>query len=299
MSKHLSIFSSAVILVACGSAERNVSGSLDLAALGRTNGEAIAVREDGLTASTPVRDDGAFELALESEHRYALAFRDLRDGRMFANLVIVGQSGRTGTFRLADGEGDAVLGSVRPIGADDRSSCRTMSSATPASEFDPANGIATASSFLVTADFDDALTEDLDDHANDPLHDADDDDVPDVNDEDDDDDGLCDDDDHDGAGDDNEADLPYDVKLSIGDTFVLSDAFAEKGPQPAQILSVEMESGEWRLAELRAGTAFEVTQADCDHRGSRDIGRDRIFVAWKNTGGSTALDHLDLRYCEE
>lgn len=58
-----------------------------------------------------------------------------------------------------------------------------------------------------------------------------------------------------------------------------------------------MEGGSWRLAELQAGTRFTVTEADCTHEGNRDVGRDRIFVAWVNADGSTDLDHVDLRYC--
>ncbi|MBK7862281.1 MAG: hypothetical protein IPJ65_27470 [Archangiaceae bacterium] len=98
-----------------------------------------------------------------------------------------------------------------------------------------------------------------------------------------------------GAG---RADLPYDAKLSVGQTWRLADAFAEKGPQPAQVIDVTMEGSTWRLAELRAGTPFTVGQADCDHVGNRDVGRDRAFITWANADGSRETDHLDLRYCE-
>jgi hypothetical protein len=67
--------------------------------------------------------------------------------------------------------------------------------------------------------------------------------------------------------DEGEADLPYAVKLEIGDTFTLADAFAEKGAQPAEILSVEMEDGSWRLSEIRSLQSFTVDQRDCDHEG--------------------------------
>lgn len=96
-----------------------------------------------------------------------------------------------------------------------------------------------------------------------------------------------------------EADLPYDVKLALGATFRLTDAFREKGPLPQAVLEVTMDGGDWRLAELRADAPYVVTQADCDHDGNRDRGRDRIFVTWRNADGSTETDHLDLRYCEE
>lgn len=95
-------------------------------------------------------------------------------------------------------------------------------------------------------------------------------------------------------------DLPYDVQPQLGATTTpIADAFAEEGGQPAAITSVTMDSGTWRLAELQAGTAFVVTQDDCDHAGNRDIGRDRVVVTWQDTaGGVTRADHLDIRYCK-
>ncbi len=102
--------------------------------------------------------------------------------------------------------------------------------------------------------------------------------------------------DHD--GDDGEVDLPYDIRLEVGQTTTpIADAFDEKGAQPAAILSVT--GATWRIDELRAGTPFTVTQADCDHAGNRDVGRDRVIVTWRNADGSTDADHLDLRYCDE
>lgn len=93
--------------------------------------------------------------------------------------------------------------------------------------------------------------------------------------------------------------LPYDAKIPRGATFRLTDAFLEKGPVPAQVVSVEMEgAGAWRLAELRANTPFVVNEADCAHAGNRDEGRDRVVVTWINADGSRDSDHLDLRYCE-
>jgi hypothetical protein len=94
------------------------------------------------------------------------------------------------------------------------------------------------------------------------------------------------------------ADLPYDVKLNVGDSFKLTDAFLEKGPAPAAVLQVTMDGASWRLSELQSSASFTVTQADCDHQGNRDVGRDRIFVTWQNADGSKETDHLDLRYCE-
>jgi hypothetical protein len=123
--------------------------------------------------------------------------------------------------------------------------------------------------------------------------------------DDDDDDGIPDDEDcdkHEGEDDcdgDHGVDLPYDIKLSVGDmTRPIADAFAEKGAQPASIVSVTLDGGSWRLTELEAGTQFTVTQADCTHAGNRDTGRDRVVVTWKNADNSTHSDHLDIRYCD-
>ena len=95
-----------------------------------------------------------------------------------------------------------------------------------------------------------------------------------------------------------EARLPYAAKIPLGARYRLTDSFREKGPVPASIVSVTMEGGSWRLAELRADATFTVTQADCDHAGNRSTGRDRVFVSWRNADGSTRTEHLDLRYCE-
>lgn len=93
--------------------------------------------------------------------------------------------------------------------------------------------------------------------------------------------------------------LPYDVRPQLGATTrPVLDAFAERGGTAPQIVSVTMEGGTWRLTELQAGTAFTVTQADCDHAGNRDIGRDRVVVTWKNADQTQSTDHLDIRYCD-
>lgn len=118
-----------------------------------------------------------------------------------------------------------------------------------------------------------------------------------------DDDGISDDrdcDEHpgeDGDDDSSGVDLPYDIKMSLGQSYSpIADAFAEKGAQPAAILSVT--GATWRAAELSAGTPFVITTDDCEHAGNRDVGRDRVIVSWQNADGSTDADHLDLRYCE-
>jgi hypothetical protein len=93
-----------------------------------------------------------------------------------------------------------------------------------------------------------------------------------------------------------EAELPYDVRPALGSTFKLDDAFLSDGPLPAAIISVT--GATWRATELANDTAFIITQADCDHAGNRATGRDRVFVTWKNSDGTTRTDHLDIRYCK-
>lgn len=93
------------------------------------------------------------------------------------------------------------------------------------------------------------------------------------------------------------AQLPYDIAPQLGATVQpVIDAFASEGAQPASIVSVT--GATWRAAELSVGTPFVVTQADCDHPGNRDVGRDRVVVTWTNADGTTASDHLDIRYCD-
>jgi len=116
-------------------------------------------------------------------------------------------------------------------------------------------------------------------------------------------DGIPDDqdcDNHPGEDNNPHPDLPYDVRPALGSTTQpIQDAFAEKGVQPAAIDAVTMDGGTWRLAELQAGTAFLVTEADCNHVGNRDVGRDRVIVTWRDTtAAATQSDHLDIRYCK-
>ncbi len=141
------------------------------------------------------------------------------------------------------------------------------------------------------------------DDADDEDCDEDGDGVDDADDSDDDGDGIDDEDDCDEAeGEDSDsAELPYDIRMAPGQSYTpIADAFAEKGGQPAAILSVEMEGGGagWRLAELQSGATFTVTDADCAHQGNKDVGRDRVFITWQNADGTSETDHLDLRYCD-
>lgn len=102
-----------------------------------------------------------------------------------------------------------------------------------------------------------------------------------------------------GDGDDGAADVPYNYDVTLGEEVSLMHAFLQEGPAPLEIVSVTMsEGGDWRLAELASGTPFIVTQEDCDHEGNRDIGSDRIELSWVNPDGSTASDHMTIRYCD-
>ncbi|HEX3757509.1 MAG TPA: hypothetical protein VHW23_02340 [Kofleriaceae bacterium] len=93
--------------------------------------------------------------------------------------------------------------------------------------------------------------------------------------------------------------LPYDVRPQLGaQATPVLDAFAARGGTAPQIVSITMDGDTWRLTELQAGTAFTVTQADCDHAGNRDVGRDRVFVTWTNADQTQTTDHLDIRYCK-
>jgi hypothetical protein len=94
-----------------------------------------------------------------------------------------------------------------------------------------------------------------------------------------------------------DADLPYNFRVELGDQVLLEDAFLQKGAPPAAIIDVVMPDGNWRLAELAGEIPFVVDQADCDHEGNRDIGRDRIWVTWQNGDGSIDEDHMTIRYC--
>ncbi len=107
----------------------------------------------------------------------------------------------------------------------------------------------------------------------------------------------CDPEDGDDSG---ESDLPYNIELALGASVTpIIDGFAQEGPQPAEILSITMDGGSWRLTELQTGVAFVVTDADCAHAGNRDVGRDRVVITWRNTNGETETDHATLRYCAQ
>jgi hypothetical protein len=292
--KHTTAISLLIIGTACGEPAPAIRGQLDLAALGRTSGTIVAARDDGTLRGEPIGSDGRIELELEPNHAYTFAFEDR--GRYFARLVFERETEHVAMVRV---NGDLELGTVRPVDGADDSSCRDMAGDSP--------DIALSRSLLVSGDVAPDPANTIDD-SGDTFDDSDQDGVDDVFDEDRDDDGICDDGDDDPGddagedggssdGDEGEADLPYDVRLEIGDTFTLIEAFDEKGVRPSEILDVEMDGSTWRLEELRSGTSFVVSQDDCDHEGNRGPARDRIFVAWTNPNGTRAIDHLDLRYC--
>lgn len=308
-SKHLLTLMSLSGLVACGTAEgRTVSGQLSSGVRSGGTAEVVATSAAGLEVTGAVADDGRFALELPLGS-FSVTFRASQSsGRVahFAHLVGRGAGAPRGVLRVEAGEGDLELGAVvrsddRAVGDDD--GCRNVDPST--------GGMVTTVSFLVVPSSE--LPFDDNSSGGGALDDRDDDGRADRHDDDDDDDGICDEDDFDdgnddGGGDDDgglddddrssRADLPYHVDPALGVRFALADAFAEEGPQPAEVLSLEMPEVQWRLAELRAGTPFEVTRADCEHEGNSGRGRDRIYISWRNADGSVELDHFEIRYCD-
>ena len=74
------------------------------------------------------------------------------------------------------------------------------------------------------------------------------------------------------------------VRPGLGSTTrPIQDAFAENGGAQPAADRVGDDARRWRLAELqRAGTAFLVSEDDCNHAGNRDVGRDRVIVTWRD-----------------
>lgn len=320
-------------LTACeGTAGREVRGRLDLGGTAHTADTLIAVDDLGRREPIALEADGSFQARLDLGRTYGLGFYESEARRRgaLAQLVLKDSSGWRSSFRLEDGP-TLELGVIRPAsreieqeielehprpepGDDDggqRRDCRDLGDD---------GSIAVVPAFLVVGELepgdDSGLGRPSEAGA---LVDRDGDLQPDPFDDDADGDGICDprgeDDDAGVPGDDGDAgvpdadderddsrgraDLPYAIEPALGSTVRLTDAFLEKGPRPARVLSVEMEAPRWRYEELSSDTPFVVTQADCDHEGNRDRGRDRIYVAWENADGSRELDHLDLRYCKD
>jgi hypothetical protein len=285
-----------VCLVGCGSAERGIQGRFEPAMLARAQAELVAVAAGGQISTAKVEPSGAFSILLTTDRTYSLAFRDPTKTAMpfFAQWVFDGDES---TVQVVAGEGIDV-GELHPVVSDDveKDHCRGLSESSSRVEL--------RTSFIVSSERDlvEGNEPDLVSHIDDALVDTDADLRPDLLDDDSDGDGLCDLDD-DGRRDDpgeleETSELPYDVRPQLGDDFSIRDAFLERGPPPSQVLSIEMESGSWRLEELRDERPFEVMEDDCNHNGNRGPGRDRIFVSWLNADGTADIDHLDLRYCD-
>lgn len=333
MKRTLALLSlSALYLTACeGTAGRELRGRLDLGGTGHSANTLIAIDDLGRRENIPLDSDGSFQARLDLGRTYGLGFSEAEAKRrgVLAQLVLRDSTGWRSRFRLEDGP-TLELGVVRPVSqeveqeiefehprpepGDDaggrRRDCRDLGDD---------GSIDVVPAFLVVGELEQIDDSGLDRSSEDGvLVDQDDDMRPDPFDDDVDGDGICDprgDDDDAGVPDDGSdagvpdadddddsqgrADLPYAIEPALGTTVRLSDAFLEKGPLPARILSIEMEAPRWRYDELVSGTPFEVTEADCEHEGNRDRGRDRIYVAWENTDGSREIDHLDIRYCKD
>lgn len=293
---------------ACSSKEPMLRGKLDLAAVGRTGGSLVAVSDDGITRTAELGSAGDFQIELEQGRAFTFGFEER--GRHFADLFFRTGDATKSVVRT-NSESDIEVGTVEPVPEAEDSECAgneepanpDPANPDPAMPSDPSMN---PSIILFVSTRVAGETEVEAEDPNDTFDDNDQDGICDDVDDDDDGDGICDDDDaHEGPGggdettnpnpEESRAELPYDVRLGVGDSFALIDAF--EGAAPA-ITDVEMDGGTWRLSELQSGTTFVVTQADCDHEGNRDTGRDRIFVRWTNPDGSSEIDHLDLRYCD-
>lgn len=302
--------------LACGSTSSeqpspSLRGTLNLQAVGHTGAALIAIADDGTAVEHALGKNGELEVELERGRAYTFAFED--QGKRFAKLVF--KKGELSKSVLRPSNDDLIIdvGNIEPIAVDPED-CVETPSPDPTTPENPTPGDIIFFTSVRVAGENEAPSEDP---STGVFADSDSDGIADSIDDDDDGDGICDGydddpadhDDGDDHGDDGEetdggedggedhegrADLPYAVRLEVGDTFALIDAF--EGAIPV-ITDVEMEDGSWRLAELQSGASFEVTQADCDHEGNRDTGRDRIFVSWSNPDGSHEIDHLDLRYC--
>jgi hypothetical protein len=258
-----------LLLAACGpppaTTQRALDGRVDVDAYALDNAKILAVSDAGRKFVAAIDQRGAFHLVLPTGARYRLTIANTLADRSSRVIAVLGW-GPVGQRRhaISLAAGAAIdLGLVRPFAG---TTLGTASSGSGESGSGSSSGggdddVVASGSPSATADDDD-----------------DDDEI-----------GDCQ------AG----ADLPYDVRPPLGSSFQLEQAFLAKGPLPAAILEVRMDGGDWRLAELKANTAFEITQADCDHAGNRDVGRDRIFVTWRNADGSVETDHLDMRYCKD
>jgi hypothetical protein len=88
----------------CGG-QRPISGQLDMAAVGHSQAELIALRSDGNFSRTAVASDGTFHATLEPGMSYSLAFKDptVTYGGHFGQLVFRGQRAHRSTIHVQDG----------------------------------------------------------------------------------------------------------------------------------------------------------------------------------------------------
>lgn len=262
--------------------ERPVTGSVALSAYTLDNPVVLAYAKDGTVQVAPVARDGSFRLRLVSGTTVRLVLASTRrDGRyqVVSDLTWGATKSRWGN--VPAGETALSLGTIRPVAG---ATVATRSGGGSGS----GGGGDTESSGSGSGD--DKSSGSESESSGDKSGGSD-----------------CDDkkseSEKSGDGEDacyapGKADLPYDVRPQVGQTFRLLDAFLLKGAPPKAVLDVTMDGGSWRLDELKAGSPFVITQADCDHAGNRDVGRDRIFVTWQNADGSKQTDHLDMRYCK-
>lgn len=259
------------VTIACGTAAEEpksdgaatLAGSLALSSYGASldNPVVIARALDGASYVAPAFRDGAFRLTLPSTAHYRVLVASTRaDGsyQVVSDIRWGAQKAAWGSFP----RGSVVLdlGTVRPAGA----------------------AIATRSSGSGSDGSDDDESDDEDSESSSTSGSSS---------------NSSSEDAHDGCYKAGRADLPYDARPNVGQTWKLLDAFLEKGAPPKQVVDVTMEGTPWRLDELKSGAAFTITQADCDHVGNKDVGRDRVWVTWINADGSKETDHLDMRYC--
>lgn len=256
--------------IACGSqggapneGPSTLRGSVALTAYALDNPVVVARGARGAAFLAPVQRDGSFRLELPSDDRYHVVLASTRvDGSYVAVSDLRWGSEHASWGRFARGGMTVDLGTVKPLGATVGGALRTSSKGSSSDcdcEDDDSSGSGSGSGS------DDVAADVGDDTCYAP----------------------------------GKADLPYNVKPGVGTTFTLVDVFLVKGPPPAAILDVTMESPEWHLQELRTNAPITVTQADCDHEGNKGKGRDRAFVTWRNADGSVETDHFEIRYCDD
>lgn len=246
-----------------------VSGTIALSAYsGLDNPVVISRGASGRIFVAPVLRTGAFQVSLPANDSYRFVLASTRADRSYAGVSEIHWAGGVVWGKVPAGKSGLDLGTVRPAGSNALASSSSGVSAQDhggsSGGSSSGGGGSSSSNTSSSAAADDGTNAGSASSCKLP----------------------------------GEAKLPYDVKPQLGQTFRLVDAFLLEGPAPASIVNVTMDNPSYHLAELSANAPFVITQADCDHKGNRDVGRDRIFVTWQNAGGGTQTDHLDIRYCE-